>query len=424
MDHDFLVESYKDVIKGDPFIGQLIEMMKVVQKEGIHQKIQLTLIRADYLSHYDEKTKKIELNQVEVNAGQIGGPGYASNTTQLHSRVLSKLEALHGPEGMVPLLKHAVQPENRPRQRLGQALYEGWKLFGDPHAVVLFCTQPDLFPVCYFEQVQFIILELEDLAKADGKRINIMKMDFQECSKRVHLDEKDFTLYADGKKKIALVHQAYGYLPEHYPTEKEWKARLDMERSTAILSPSVRLQLVSTKKIQQVISKPGTLERFFPGEHARIAQLRQTFTDLWSLESNDAKTVAIIQEAIKTPKNFVLKSQMESGHGNFFDDEMVEKLKTMPLDERGAYILMKKIEPVVVKNYLFRPFKAPYVEDIVSEMGIYGAIIADGETGKVHWNSVDGHLCRSKPADVNQGGVCGGGGVIDSLLLYPSADFQ
>ena len=67
---------------------------------------------------------------------------------------------------------------------------------------------------------------------------------------RVHLDEENFTLFVDQQsKKIAVVHLDFGFLPEHYVNEEVWKLRLDMERSTAIISPNIRLQLSGTKKI-------------------------------------------------------------------------------------------------------------------------------------------------------------------------------
>jgi glutathione synthase len=427
MDHDFLVETYKEVIKSDVYVRRMMEMMEVVHAEGLHQKIILSVQRADYLSHWNQKAKKIELKQVEVNVGQIGGPGCATKASKLHSRMLEKLSSMHGGKDLAPVLKTASMPENRPRNRMAQALYEAWKLFGDPHAVVLLVSETELFPVCHFEQLQFGVFQMEDLAKADGHQLKVLRMDFVECAKRLHLDLDEangFSLLLDGHTKVALVHMGYGYMEEHYATEKEWKIRLDMERSTAIISPNVRLQLAGTKKMQQVVSEPGVMEHFFPGEDARLAELRKTFTDLWSLETNDKVTMAVIQEAIKTPKNFVLKANMDAGKGNFFDEEMVEKLRTMPVEERSAYILQEKIMPVEAKNYMLRPFKAPHLETVVSEMGIYGSFISDCEKGKVLWNTVDGYLLRSKAAHVNQGGISEGSGVIDSLLLVKGTDFQ
>ena len=44
-----------------------------------------------------------------------------------------------------------------------------------------------------------------------------------------------------------------------------------------------------------------------------------------------------------------------------------------------------------------RPFEKPTLENIVSEVGIYGSFIGNQEDGgKVLWNRVEGYLVRSK----------------------------
>ncbi|KAI3421793.1 hypothetical protein GPALN_012336 [Globodera pallida] len=420
-DHEFLLEAYKDVIKGDPYIKRCVQIAQQIHEEGVHQPLAFSVQRADYLSHWDDQKQCIELKQVEVNIGQIGGPGCATQANKYHRKMLEKLAIVRAGKG-IEVLANAELPKNMPRHKMGQSLYEGWKLFGDPNAVLLFVNQPDLFPLCHFEQVQFTTFQVEKLGIREGNHVEVIRMNLKECAERCRLDERDFSLYADGKR-VALVHMAYGYLAEHYPTEAEWQVRIAMERSTAILSPNIRLQLTGTKKIQQVLSKPGVLEYFFPKEPERVVALRAVFTDLWGLENDDDVTNEVICNAIQRPGNYVLKAQMGAGKGNYFDDEMVQKLRTMSLEERGAYILQKKIWPVAVKNYMLRPFQAPYLENVVSELGIYGSIIADSSNGKVLWNSAEGYLSRSKPVSMNQGGVCEGSGVVDSVLLFPTNEF-
>lgn len=68
---------------------------------------------------------------------------------------------------------------------------------------------------------------------------------------RLSIDE-NFDLILDNETKIELVYFRTGFNPEHYPTDKEWKARLLIERSNAVKAPSIALQLAITKKVQQV----------------------------------------------------------------------------------------------------------------------------------------------------------------------------
>jgi len=62
--------------------------------------------------------------------------------------------------------------------------------------------------------------------------------------------------------EVAMVYYRAGYDPSHYPTEREWSARLLMEKSRALKCPSISYHLITTKKIQQVLSNAGVLERY------------------------------------------------------------------------------------------------------------------------------------------------------------------
>lgn len=56
-----------------------------------------------------------------------------------------------------------------------------------------------------------------------------------------------------------------------------------MERAKALKCPSIQYQLTGAKKVQQELSKPGAVERFFPtGDSAR--KIRETFAAQFGLE--------------------------------------------------------------------------------------------------------------------------------------------
>jgi hypothetical protein len=59
--------------------------------------------------------------------------------------------------------------------------------------------------------------------------------------------------------QIAVIYYRCGYHPDQYPSEREWDARLMMERSLAIKSPSIQYHLAGTKKVQQELANPGTV---------------------------------------------------------------------------------------------------------------------------------------------------------------------
>ena len=68
-----------------------------------------------------------------------------------------------------------------------------------------------------------------------------------------------------------------------YTTEREWDARLMIERSKAIKSPSIHYHLGGTKKVQQELARDGVLERFVKDEEERTA-IKSMFTGLYPLD--------------------------------------------------------------------------------------------------------------------------------------------
>lgn len=57
-----------------------------------------------------------------------------------------------------------------------------------------------------------------------------------------------------------------------------------MERSLAVKCPDIGTHLAGTKKIQQVLSQPGVLEKFFPEQPQVVEQIRATFAGLYTLD--------------------------------------------------------------------------------------------------------------------------------------------
>ncbi len=69
---------------------------------------------------------------------------------------------------------------------------------------------------------------------------------------------EDGTLTVDGgASEVAVVYFRAGYAPNDYFGRAEWDARLKLERSTAIKSPSIGYHLAGTKKVQQVLAQEG-----------------------------------------------------------------------------------------------------------------------------------------------------------------------
>ena len=61
---------------------------------------------------------------------------------------------------------------------------------------------------------------------------------------------------------ISVAYFRAGYNPSDYPTSAEWNGRSKVENSKTICCPSVLQQMLGSKKLQQMLTEPNTLERF------------------------------------------------------------------------------------------------------------------------------------------------------------------
>lgn len=57
----------------------------------------------------------------------------------------------------------------------------------------------------------------------------------------------------------------------------------------------------------------------------------------------------IMREAIANPHRFVLKPNREGGGGNYYGEEVADKLESLGPQERSAHILMQRLTPMIVK---------------------------------------------------------------------------
>ena len=80
-----------------------------------------------------------------------------------------------------------------------------------------------------------------------------------------------------------MIYFRCGYSPDQYFGDVEWDARLMMERSLAIKSPSINYHLAGTKKVQQQLAVSGVLEKYFEDRN-KIEKIRGIFTGLYALD--------------------------------------------------------------------------------------------------------------------------------------------
>ncbi|XP_030067274.1 glutathione synthetase [Microcaecilia unicolor] len=392
-DFRFLKQTLASTVKVDEFVAQLFKIYRHVLEEGVAQSVFLGINRSDYM--FDRGTDGIvALKQIEINTIAASFGGLASRTPDVHRHVLTVLGKSEEASRLL---------SNHPAEGIAAGIALAWKLYGSDKAVVLFLVeniQRNIFDHRYIEN---------ELWK---RKISVIRRRLCDVAERASLD-KDRRLYMDGQE-VAVAYFRTGYMPEDYDTQG-WDARLMMERSQAVKCPDIATQLVGTKKVQQELSRPGTLERFLPTNPEAVARIRKTFAGLFSLDLGEEgdKTAAM---AIATPEKFVLKPQREGGGNNIYSEEIKKVLeKAGNSAERSSYILMDKICPQPVKNYLLKAGGALQLSDCISELGIFGVYVRHRK--ELLLNEQVGHLLRTKAVQHADGGVAAGVAVLDNPFL-------
>nr|XP_020638061.1 glutathione synthetase isoform X1 [Pogona vitticeps]XP_020638063.1 glutathione synthetase isoform X1 [Pogona vitticeps]XP_020638064.1 glutathione synthetase isoform X1 [Pogona vitticeps] len=389
-DTEFLESVLASTVKVDEFTAQLFNIYKQVLKEGITQSVFLGINRSDYMFDYSAGDSPA-LKQIEINTIAASFGGLTSRTTAVHRHVLNVLGK--SKEASKLLI-------NNPSKGIAIGIAKAWELYGSDRAVVMFLVeeaQRNIFDQRYVENELWM------------RNIRVIRRRFKDVFEKGSLDN-DKRLHIDGEE-IAVVYYREGYVPKNY-NKQNWEARLLLEKSRAVKCPDIATQLAGTKKVQQELSRPGVLERFLPNTPEVVTRLRATFAGLYSLEM-DAEGDKMVATAIAAPDRFVLKPQREGGGNNLYGDELkqvLEKIKDSP--ERTSYILMDKIKPLPSLNYLLRAHSPLKMSECVSELGIFGVYVRQGQDLVV--NRHVGHLLRTKAVEHADGGVAAGVAVLDN----------
>ncbi|KAL3099950.1 hypothetical protein niasHS_001876 [Heterodera schachtii] len=284
-DFDFLKEMHRDITEE---FRQTVDFTENCYKDGFKQPLILFCQRADYMTHESEENneKKLELKQVEVNAGPVGGFGTSSRVTMLHQHVLSMANADTSP---------AAQPPNHTDTMVAKALHMAWNEFGNREAVILFLHSSPFDPRL-IESHQ-VANEVKRISNGQTKCVFLI---LREAIERLKLHPKDFSLILDEKFLVAVaVHRYSSATPRELTFTREI-----IRRSTAI-QDTYRSLLAHTKRMQQLFTLPGVVEHFFPRpeEAHMVKAIREVLTKSWSIGEGDEEAEEIIKNHFIFPNS-------------------------------------------------------------------------------------------------------------------------
>jgi len=413
-DVDFLHEIIQDLAKFDSeFTGKLWSTYLKAKKNGIVQPLSLGIFRSDYMINEIEGAKP-QIKQIEFNTVSVSFGGLSAKVGELHKYLNN-----HGDYDIngtsEPYYKDQDLPISESIEKLSEGLALGDYYYNDEQkttkTVILVIVQEKERNV--FDQR---LIEYELLKKHGIKSI---RLTLSEINDKTYVDPTTKKLYikSSTNDEVSVVYFRSGYAPGDFKNNQDWENRLILETSKAIKAPTLLTQLAGAKKIQQILTDETILSKFLKGkDQSSFQQLLDTFVEIHPLDDStkgrEAKKLALEQ-----PENFVLKPQREGGGNNIYKHDIPKFLKSIDEKDWAGYILMELIHPPTYQNKIIRDGKI-YDEPIISELGRFGTIVFNQETGKVLSNNDSGWLLRSKFESSNEGGVAAGFGCVDSIVLH------
>ncbi|CAI4051002.1 hypothetical protein SKDZ_15G1090 [Saccharomyces kudriavzevii ZP591] len=408
----FLFKTTQALALSDPeFTGKLwslyLDTLSVGEKKK-KQNLKLGIFRSDYL--IDKKNGNDQIKQVEFNTVSVSFAGLAGKVDRLHTYLnkankydfkgsyYNEQDMVISDSGFLLSKALAIAVESYKSQ-------QNFPIPSDP--IVAFIVQRNERNV--FDQK---ILELNLLEKFN---IRSARLTFDDVHEKLFTENETGRVFIrDTKQEIAVVYYRTGYTTTDYTTEKDWEARLFLEKSIAIKAPDLLTQLSGSKKIQQLLTDRNILSQYAPNFEEKNSLLK-TFVKIYPLDNTELGKEGK-RLALSNPSKYVLKPQREGGGNNVYKENIPDFLRSIEECHWNAYILMELIEPEFNKDNIILRDNKPYEEAIISELGIYGCILFDDR--QVLMNEFSGSLLRSKFNTSNEGGVAAGFGCLDSIILY------
>merc|ERR1712232_592569 len=277
----------------------------------------------------------------------------------------------------------------------------------------------------------------------ENYKIPVVRMSLTNAHSDIVLNEDNGALsIKETGQEISIIYYRAGYAPKDYPdgydNGKEWNARSKLEKGRATKCPSLGYHLAGTKKVQQQLARPQSLERFVQDDDV-VESMRSSFAGLYSL-GEDAKSIdkQIVKDIIQNPGKegqYVLKPQREGGGYNYYGSDLATKLRqNVTIDDNsneddnnhsnvkfnkslGEYILMQRLFPPKQNAILLRSGNIEGSGSTISELGCFGTLFVSSDGKDVLHNEYAGFLLRTKFSNVDEGGVAAGFATLSSPYL-------
>lgn len=341
---------------------EMYNLLLKMRRSSKKKKPTLIYMRTDYLLNKDNILKQVEFNTIAVSFIDL-------NTRLNHVHSL-----LYG---------NVWQPNNIGCfAEMVSSVHRLFAKMGQQDAIALLIDDKTGLDTFNFFDKKNIIHELK---KTGITMLHVTMSDIEESGEFMNGQ------FMFNKKTVFFVYYRFFYNFNQHD-HKAIDLRKKIEESDAITLPSIELQIVGLKMFQIVLKDKHYLARYLPPEH--IERIYSHFGDF--------KSIADYQDGDE--QTYFLKCMNEGGN------TLITEGFRAYQDRTDSYFLMKKIEPMVVKN---RFYTDETDSDMVLELGILGMLIE--HEGSILCNKHAGFICRTKRKETNECGVTCNYGGLDTI---------
>ena len=425
-DEKWLKYALRPLLTKGSLAAKLWSIHMDVAREGYVQDLSLGIFRSDYIlqncSSLDDAEKHTAPlpKQVEFNTYSCAGVSHFSRISALH-RHLCKTGAYHGLDDRIAIDK---LPHKDGINGIIQALAFADQMYrrqrGDKvgQTAVLMVVQPFNVNIADERPIEFGLWREDLPCHHIVWGTELLNHTYLSNSRQLFFQPPG---RPEEPVEISVVYHRAGYDEAEYDIEGI-QCRLRLERSRAIKCPSILAHLAGFKKVQQVLSNPGQVERFLDSAETRC--VRQSFMPMYPLdESQRGLRGRGLALAPDTAGHHILKPSLEGGGHNVYRKKIPAFLESLPPHAWRHYVLMEAIAPMPSVNILVGP-QGIYAGATESELGFVGACLWKNHNhgdrppqARIELNDTVGFTLKSKARGVEEMSVIKGFGCFDSPLL-------
>ena len=409
-DHAFLSEAIKPLQGSDCLFNHLYELYQKLHANG-HTPVRksLLIMRTDFMDDEQQGPKIIEFNGIAAGMGPFGQRAH-----QLHQYLQeTQAEEFHrwaGSDKVELVTNAAIESLACGIASAARKVRADSQEPGAP--VFMMVVQPDEDNV-YDQKLLKLALQARGI-KAVRRTLRRLYDDLSTG------DNKRLQLRDVGS--VDTVYFRTGYQAEDYVAhdveesrccEALGATRAFIEEHNVAVNATVAQQLATSKRVQMLLTEMSAKEltRFdlSPEEAERVKFY------LGEMHGLNEQSQDWFQQ--QSSRDWVLKNQGEGGGHCIFDEDILPKLKALAKQPESydSWAFMRRLRPQHRPHeaLLVRKGEAYVANDLISEIGMFTVHFESEPVTDDHGYA--GYLIRSKPAEVHEGGVHSGLGVVDSL---------